>query len=216
MRTLFALCLLAFTGSTVAAPYAWRAMDEPIETSLFRDGFDVEAACPAGRVITTKLAHRYDIADATVRNVTNADNIFGTFTDPNNPTAFPWDQGYTVFVAVRRAEYVSAAFVVPADTPANQHGVIYKAETVPGPQNIVSISHRCGDFAPEAPNCAALSGGPGQAILAYKMAGSIGAGCELEPGGRYYLNIELADPDAVDQWCGPVTCRYTLQNNHTP
>jgi hypothetical protein len=156
--------------------------------------------------------------DAKVVDVTKADNVFGQFTWASPAHAFPWDQGYTVFVAMKRGEYIAAEFTVPYATPPAQRGTIYKGESVPGPANLVAISRNCGSFVPDTGTqfCTARTGSPGQAVMGYRLPSAAGAACVLTPGVRYYLNIKLADPLAVDPNCTATTCRFTLQNNHSP
>jgi hypothetical protein len=153
-----------------------------------------------------------------VVDVTKADNVFGQFTWASPAHAFPWDQGYTVFVAMKRGEYIAAEFTVPITTPPAQRGTIYKGESVPGPANLVAISRNCGSFVPDTGTqfCTARTGSPGQAVMGYRLPAGAGAACVLTPGVRYYLNIKLADPLAVDPNCTATTCRFTLQNNHSP
>jgi hypothetical protein len=199
------------------AYHASAALMSALPDALFGDSFEGDPdLCPAGRAFETKVSHRYDMADARVLDVKRADNIFGTFARWNPQTPFVWDQGFTVFPAVKRPQYIASKLHVPATLPPDQHGKIYKGETVPGPRNTVSISTKCGDFDFVPQFCKGQSSGPGSTILAYKLPGYAGVGCTLKPDSDYYLNIKQTDPNEPNPFCGPVTCGFTLQNNHTP
>lgn len=177
-------------------------------------------SCPSGRALTTVISHSRSLTGTRSVDATKADNLFGTFTSWLSPAPFPWDQGVFVgFTALKRGEYIAAQFTIPATgvNPATV-GKFVKDETVAGPANIVTISQRCGDFniAALPPNCVGTPVRPGDGIIRTILPQAIGVGCPLRPGQTYYLNIRIADPNVVHPLCGPVTCRFGLQSNHTP
>ena len=178
-------------------------------------------SCPPGRLMTTQLSLRYDGLGGSVRNmdVTQADNIFGynSWTDPR--MSFPWKQNYTIFWGFPRTAgaYVAAQFTVPVSTPANQSGILQNLETMPGPGTDWALSQVCGDFSPAAQHCASSNVISGRRYGVYKLPGlPATAGCDLQAGGTWYMMFRLTNPAAGGQNCFSTTCRFGVQNNHTP
>lgn len=211
-RTLL-LGALLFLVFALAASRSASAQDN----GIFRNGYEVPGACPQGRITQTVVSWRYDGIGRKSTNVTLADNIWGRSTANATPVPYPWMNFFAVFWAMPRHGYIAAEFDIAPWVPMWQYTLMTHGETIPGPATDMAISDQCGDFNPPGEWCARFGTLTGQRMGATKLPSApIVAGCNLQPLGRYYINIRFTDPNAQDFYCGAVTCQTTVQNNHNP
>ena len=188
-----------------------------VETNgIHFDGFDQSGSCPTGRIGSTMMSWRYDGIGRVLTDVTRAENIWGRAYAGAPTVPFPWLNYYAIFWSFPRTGYVAAQFIVPTDLPAASWGMYTHGETIAGPATDMAISKRCGDFRPAEEYCHRYGTHAGQRMGLWQMPGGMVAGCELEPGQTYYVNIRLTDPEVDHSLCNHLACQTTVQHNHTP
>jgi hypothetical protein len=134
-------------------------------------------------------------------------------TDPVHP--FPWAQEYIVFNNLLRNGYLAMQFTVPADVNLAADGILTHGETMPGPMLSAAISPICGDFNPPQAFCHVEGTRTGQRMLAWKLPNSPRvAGCNLQAGHTYYLNIKMTDPTEDHFECNATSCQTSIVTNH--
>jgi hypothetical protein len=186
------------------------------QNGIFADGFEDAASCPTGRQTTATVGWRYDGAGRHNVDVTSADSVYGRDAWSEQPGAFPWNQQFSIIWNLKRAGYVSMAFVPPAAAHPTTYVLWRKTETIPGPRQDASVSTRCGDFNPPDAFCKASDVLAGGSLSAMKLPEFPGpAFCQLEPGRTYYLNLRISDPAVIDFDCGPQTCQVGSMVNHS-
>jgi hypothetical protein len=204
-------------GTLLAGALAYSAFANSESNGIFRNGYDPVGSCPQGRATMTVVSWKYNGSGRRNIDVTLADNIWGRWDAGQTPVTPPWLNVFALFWALPRHSYVAAEFTLPDNLPLNQWGLFGHGATSGGPPIDVTISDECGDFNPPELFCALRDIPPGQNAPAWKLPGYPGiALCTLEPGGTYYINIRVSDPNVVHPDCSGAACKINVQNNHTP
>jgi hypothetical protein len=204
-------------GTLLVGALAYSAFASADPNGIFRNGYDPVGSCPQGRITQTVVSWRYDGIGRKVTDVTKAENIWGRSTATAIPVPYPWLNYYAIFWAMPRHGYIAAEFTVPPWTPSVQWGIFTHGESLPGPETDMAISTECGDFNPPEPFCLKTNTAVAQRMGQHKLPNAaLVAGCELEVGGTYYINIRLTDPNVIHGQCSGAACQHTVQSNHTP
>jgi len=170
--------------------------------------------CPAGRQTTANVCYHYNLGTSQCSpgtDVTTFDTIWGRGAPNDTPQPFPGRQGYAIFKDFQKSNYIAAQFTVPMSGATT--GKFFRGETLPGPGVTMSISSTCGDFSQTTP-CQRAQSVPGTELVRWKMASDPNYGCPLTPGGTYYVNLKVTDPNAGHTDCSGSTCIITIQNNY--
>lgn len=174
-------------------------------------------SCPMGRVLRASIAYPPHLATRHNVDITQWVNIWGHASATDGITPWPGVPGTSpILKSIPRSGYIAAQFTVPAGSQANG---FYKNVSNFGGLNVdMSISERCGDFAPVQPGCFKGNISPSDTGMVYwRMVNPTGFYCDLDPGKTYYTNIRNTMPTQVNANCaaGRPTCDIHVLSNAT-
>lgn len=206
----------------IAALLLAAAVSQTPPDSIFHDGYDAGAACPAtidGSTGPLTLRERSDIIylpdGARVRHnvdVTQWDNIWGHIDEFDDLTLWPGVPGASPTIrTVGKTEYIAAKFHVPIDASPTLLGKFKHVIYGGGPMVDATISRTCGDFETREPGCFVTNWFNDDAVrLLWRVSSSSRYYCHLEPGFDYYFNIRFSDPGTTGPDCHGATCQMTF------
>jgi len=182
---------------------------------IYSDTFDLSAdGCPdsSSRLSISRI--RYPNTNNSVRlfgDLTRFEGIWGHATSSDAELAWPGGNQYTsAILDFDKDKFVAARFRVPPDFPTSDYGFFVYASYYSGPLLTLSLSERCGDFAPVDARCVATRGTGEIFENKWRIAPSA-INCPLTPGADYFVNIRLADPQATDCGGNP-SCQLAIGN----
>jgi hypothetical protein len=195
---------------------------------IYMDGFELMSSCEAA--IETPVGPRERLLHAAVSygvyqaqrpnvDLTEWRNIWGHNSTTDLGTPWPGVGGAAPVIRLfPRWGYIAAHFRTPDDV-AGMSGHLDNPSYVAGPNVIMAISAKCGDFTQylPTPGCRAdagigdppWSGVPtaDKPLVPWKFSPNApGSQCNLQPGRDYYVNLMFADP------ADPINCRAAFPN----
>lgn len=161
------------------------------------------SSCPAGRITHGNVRYPNVSSTATLVNVDlrRFENIWGRGTVSEPIVLFPGRSGAVPAVSGWNVDgsYISAEFK-PTD-PSYYNQIRFSTYSqVPAGTELrldVSISARCGNFAPPEPHCSRQNVSPGNDLLKIAVA-PYANGCKLVAGRTYYLNLRPTNQRRVN------------------
>lgn len=199
----------AISGTAHAGPL--------VDDGLFADGFDESTDCaatietPAGprtRVLRADIS--YGVYQAQRRNVdiTEWDGLWGYNSVTGPVTPWPGVGGAAPVIRVfPRDGYIAAHFRTPDSGGPLRSGGFLNPSYVAGPNVVMAISRRCGDFTEhlDTPGCLVSTqyGSPpwtgvptaDMPLAQWKQTPTAPAAwCNLQPETDYWVNVMFADP----------------------
>ena len=194
------------------------AMAGPLQDDgLFADGFDESTDCPAiietpagprTRVLRADISYGVYQAQRRGVDITEWDGLWGYNSVTGPVTPWPGVGGAAPVIRVfPRDGYIAAHFRTPDSGSPLRSGGFLNPSYVAGPNVVMAISRRCGDFTEhlDTPGCLVSTqyGSPpwtgvptaDMPLVQWKQTPSAPtAWCNLRPGTDYWVNAMFADP----------------------